>query len=1097
MAIPPVRASDEVQRLQDELQAAQRRLQALADASGSLVGKLEFELRTGDGLVFVSADEVAHQIHGQSLAPLYEMPVLVAFPALRFTDLPTALHDVAVNDTVLGPGSLLGERYLSGSAFNFFAFRLRPGRVVVKFWDSSGALEAQKMAKLSQQQLAVVFSQSPVAISLSRERDGVYVDVNDAWSRLTGLSLRQVTGKSSIDCGFWTDVSHRDAVLNSAREKGRLLDFDLPYTHPDGRSMMLQLNVAHIDIGGTPYFLSYLKDVTADREAQSALLANRQLLRVTNQRIQHQIRLFEAMEDLALVGYWTSGVDPSSLRWSNGMYRLSGFEPGSVMDRATGRSGIHPEDHVKFQEARARVDGSVVEFRWLHPDGRVRWLRSRIQHLSGEGEDAADFGVVQDVTAERQATLALQERLGFIQKMTASLPGLVFQLRKRADGVYEFVYVSETVRTLYRGVTPAEVMQYPLRTLKLHHPDDLQGFIDSIQVSARDITPWSHEYRLRFEDGEVRWLQGQALPEREADGSVLWNGFTTNITQRKVAEEKLRESEARFRSLTALSSDWYWEHDADMRFVRMEGRLMNPQFGASVKSRFGKTRWELGALNMTAQDWADHRALLDARQAFHDLELQDVDDHGNLYWMSLSGEPIFDARGVFTGYRGVGRNITGRKRAEQEIERLAFFDVLTALPNRRLLMDRLQQALTASGRDRSSGALLFIDLDNFKDLNDTQGHETGDQLLKQVAVRLTECVREVDTVARLGGDEFVVMLERLSAEPVEAAAQAEGVGRKILMALNQPYSLAGLQHHSTPSIGITRFHDQQMGMDELLKQADVAMYQAKAAGRNTLRFYDPAMQAVVAARASMESDLRQGLRKNEMVLYYQPVVNELRVVVGAEALVRWHHPQRGLVMPGEFIPLAEQTGLIIPLGEWVLEVACAQLVNWAAQPRTAGLSLAVNVSVRQFRQAEFVSQLMAMLRRTGANPARLKLEITESLLVSDMEDAIEKMRQLQAFGVTFSLDDFGTGYSSLAYLKRLSLEQLKIDRSFVADVPSSASDAAIVQTVLTLGKSLGLTVVAEGVETQAQCDFLLRQDCRLFQGYLFGRPVPLEQLALN
>jgi diguanylate cyclase (GGDEF)-like protein len=325
--------------------------------------------------------------------------------------------------------------------------------------------------------------------------------------------------------------------------------------------------------------------------------------------------------------------------------------------------------------------------------------------------------------------------------------------------------------------------------------------------------------------------------------------------------------------------------------------------------------------------------------------------------MSISGAPIVDAQGQFTGYRGVGRNITARKRAEEKITRLAFFDVLTGLPNRRLLTDRLQQALAVSARDRSAGALLFIDLDNFKDLNDSQGHDVGDLLLKEVATRIEGCVREVDTVARLGGDEFIVMLQSLGADRSQAAAQAEVVGQKILGALNQTYTLRSLEHHSTPSIGITLFEDHHQTVDELLKQADLAMYESKGAGRNTLRFFDPEMQALVAQRTALDSDLRLGLRRGELVLYYQPVVDAHRRITGVEALVRWRHPQKGLVPPMDFIPMAEQSGLILPLGDWVMETACLQLAQWSRHSTTAGLTMAVNVSARQFRRPDFVQRV--------------------------------------------------------------------------------------------------------------------------------------------
>ncbi|WP_405048420.1 putative bifunctional diguanylate cyclase/phosphodiesterase [Rhodoferax sp.] len=439
------------------------------------------------------------------------------------------------------------------------------------------------------------------------------------------------------------------------------------------------------------------------------------------------------------------------------------------------------------------------------------------------------------------------------------------------------------------------------------------------------------------------------------------------------------------------------------------------------------------------------------------------------------------------------RDITERERADAEIRRLAFHDALTMLPNRRLFTDRLQRALTIGARRGYRGALLLIDLDNFKTLNDTLGHDKGDLLLQQVAQRLVASVRESDTVARLGGDEFVVMLEGLSLQATGAAAQAETVGKKILATLNQPYQLAEYQNRSTPSIGIALFFGHQTSIDELLKQADLAMYQSKTAGRNTLSFFDPAMQAIVDDRAALEIDLRAAVQDKQFLLHYQPQIIGGGHLTGAEVLVRWRHPQRGLVSPVEFIPLAEETGLILPLGLWVLETACAQLATWAMQPTTAELYLAVNVSANQLRQADFVDQVLEVLRKTGANPKRLKLELTESLLVSDLENTIAKMLELKAHGVGFSLDDFGTGYSSLSYLKRLPLDQLKIDQGFVRDILTDPNDASIAKMIIALADSLVLTVIAEGVEIEAQRDFLAGLGCHAYQGYLFSRPLPLKE----
>jgi diguanylate cyclase (GGDEF)-like protein/PAS domain S-box-containing protein len=460
-------------------------------------------------------------------------------------------------------------------------------------------------------------------------------------------------------------------------------------------------------------------------------------------------------------------------------------------------------------------------------------------------------------------------------------------------------------------------------------------------------------------------------------------------------------------------------------------------------------------------------------------------------WLHITA--VSDEDGRLTHYVATITDITQRKAAEDQIRQLAFYDPLTGLPNRRMLMDRLQHALASSARNGSCGALLFIDLDHFKNLNDTLGHDKGDLLLQQVAQRLINTVRQEDTVARLGGDEYVVMLEGLDTVREAAALQATTVGSKIVETLNAPYRLAGHEYHSTPSMGLALFSGNEATIDELLKHADLAMYQAKSAGRNGLRFFDPQMQASVTQRAELEADIRQGILVGQFSLHYQPQVDAQGCTIGAEALLRWKHPTRGMVSPAQFIPVAEESGQILSLGSWVLEAACAQLVEWAKTPAMADLTLAVNVSSRQFRQQDFADYVLGLLDYTGANPTRLKLELTESLLAENLDDVITKMSALRARGVGFSLDDFGTGYSSLAYLKSLPLDQLKIDQSFVRDVLDDPNDAAIAKTIVALAHSLGLAVIAEGVETHAQRDFLLENGCSTYQGYLFSRPLPAEQ----
>lgn len=443
---------------------------------------------------------------------------------------------------------------------------------------------------------------------------------------------------------------------------------------------------------------------------------------------------------------------------------------------------------------------------------------------------------------------------------------------------------------------------------------------------------------------------------------------------------------------------------------------------------------------------------------------------------------------------GISTDITEHKRNLEQIHQLAFYDSLTGLPNRRLLQDRLQHALAYHARTGQQGALLFIDLDNFKTLNDTLGHAMGDLLLQQVAQRLRSQIRAEDSLARLGGDEFVLMLERLSTDPSQALIEIDAVGNKLLASLAEPYALLDHEHTSTASIGVALFSDSHSTVEELLKRADLAMYEAKAAGRNALRFFNQQMQTAAMARIRLETDMRHSIAEQHFLLHYQPQVDQHGQLIGAEALVRWQHPQHGLIPPGEFIPVAESTDLILPLGRWILQAACHQLVAWSNDPALAELPLAVNVSARQLHHPNFVADVLAILAQTGANPERLELELTESHLAADIEEMIRRMQQLQSYGVRFSLDDFGTGYSSLGYLKRLPLSRLKIDRCFVRDLLTDANDAAIVRTIVALGQSLDLQVIAEGVETVEQRGALLQSGCLLYQGYLFAKPGPAADL---
>ncbi len=664
------------------------------------------------------------------------------------------------------------------------------------------------------------------------------------------------------------------------------------------------------------------------------------------------------------------------------------------------------------------------------------------------------------------------------------------------------VYVSPRWSRII-GYEPGELDLRGFGWYALVHPDDLSIVHTRTESQAAASTDgqFDVEFRMRHKDGHWVWVQSRGkITEHDESGTpIRFAGTHLDVTQRRLLDDELKqthaavlESEARFRSLTELSSDWYWEQDTEFRFIDFLGNRQRAR--RRVEVAYGQTRWDLAAINLTDADWEVHRQEMLAHRSFHDFEILRRDAAGKDYWISISGIPFYAADGQFAGYRGIGRDITSQKSAQETIRRLAYYDSLTKLPNRQLLMERLSDAVSICKRQHDQSALLFIDLDSFKTLNDTKGHPVGDVLLSQVAGRLKSAVREVDTVARLGGDEFVVILNALSSTLAQAANQARTVGQKMLTALSEPYDLHGLDHRCTSSMGITLFSGADLDLEQIIQRADLAMYQAKADGRNQLRFFDPAMQSAVEQRSALEAALRLGLLRNEFCLHYQPIVDSTRHLIGAEALARWNHPERGLVMPVDFIALAESSGLILQLGAQVLRLACVQLELWGQSECTRQWTLAVNVSARQFRERDFVALVSDTLNATRANPARLKLELTESLLLNDVQDVVIKMHELKHLGVGFSLDDFGTGYSSLSYLKSLPLDQLKIDRGFVRDVLTDPIDAAISISILTLAQALNLSVVAEGVETEGQLQFLLANGCKAFQGYLFGKPQPAEKL---
>ena len=870
-----------------------------------------------------------------------------------------------------------------------------------------------------------------------------------------------------------------------------------------------------------------------------------------------------------------------------------------------------------------------VEVARLLPDGKVQSFLISGQPRLGPPMGVGGYcGVGRDISALRRSEQSFSQQQSLTRELVRRVPGLVFQLRRSPSGWFSFPFASGALIDMFQ-IELADAQVDAAGVFRRLLPVDYVRSRASLDHSGNTLTPWAQSYRVQLPGAQPRWHEANAVPYREPDGSIIWYGFASDVTDRVETEALMQRAHDQMRSRTNLmdatlsslsqgvmmisaSQRVTYYNQPLLELLQLPDSLLarQPQLAEVVEWQFKHVAWspdhtkeslrqmaqldDLGAatcppryvrktgdgrtLEVKTQaldgggwvrTFADVTDYVDAQSAQQRSELHlralfdampdrvwltdprgafimcnppaasafglpalalnggnaaegppsasHLPGHLDTDQRALAGRApvmyeqamplvaggadegvfevvkraVFDPNGEPMGVLGMARDVTERKRAEAQIERLAFYDPLTGLCNRRLFLERLAQALANGSRNHEWGAVCFIDLDNFKDLNDTQGHDQGDLLLQQVSRRLQEAVREQDTVGRLGGDEFVVLLESMGPDGDRAALYANTVGENLLRALTLPYQLLSGPQHNTASIGITLFRDHEDRVEDILKRADLAMYQAKAVGRNTVRFFDPHMQEVVVRRAELERDLRGAVDGNELRLYYQPVVDVAGCTQGFEALVRWQHPLRGLVSPMEFIPVAEQTNLILPIGQWVLRTACARLADWEKDPAKADWTVAVNLSARQLRQADFVATVLTVLQETGVRGSHLKLELTESLLLHDVEDTIAKMTQLARQGIRFSLDDFGTGYSSLSYLKRLPLSVLKIDQSFVRDLLTDPNDAAIARAILQLAQSLDLDVVAEGVETQGQQQLLQVMGCRAFQGYFFGRPAPL------
>ncbi len=862
--------------------------------------------------------------------------------------------------------------------------------------------------------------------------------------------------------------------------------------------------------------------------------------------VQESQGLLLKAQQIAHLGNWRHDLLTGDIFWSDEIFHILGCDPYPPTDEV-GLSWVHPEDRPLLRDALEAPsdvqDEFSREFRIVRTDGAVRWVNLRREKvLDEQGREISRIGTYQDIT-QRKSTEEKLYRLNRELRAISECNQILVRAEDErtlvesicrticTEAGYLMAWVGYSVKDDVTSVNPfawfGNESRYleqlpacsppgersaddPIDTaLKLGIIDGIDDFADDPRAEAWRDAALERGYRssialpLMNETGVVFGVlciyadAPHAFPDEDRRmlaelGEDLAYGITTLRARERHtrAEEQIRIAATAFEAQEGILIT-----DVQQRILRVNGAFCEIT-GYSAQEAIGATPRLLKSSRHDRLFYVDMWKTIEQDGVWQgEIWNRRKNNEEFLAWLNITA--VTDSQGAITHYVGTMTDITERKEAQRQIEHLAFYDLLTDLPNRRLLVDRLHHAMIGSGRSHHFGALLFIDLDNFKILNDTSGHDIGDLLLIEVAKRLRRCVREGDTISRLGGDEFVVMLEDLHELPGEAAAQAKLVGEKVLEHLSEPFLLAEHMHHSTSSIGIALFSGHEGGVDDLLKHADIAMYQAKMAGRNTLRFFDPEMQASLAARARIESALHVGIQQREFILYYQAQNHSQRGIIGAEALLRWRNPQQGLVLPNEFISLAEESGLILPIGQWVLVHACRQLARWAENPRFRELNLAVNVSEVQFRQKDFVMQVEQTLARTGAPARRLKLELTESLVIGDIQYAIEKMCELKALGVGFAMDDFGTGYSSLSYLTRLPLDEIKIDRSFILNLPDNPNDAVVVQTIINLADSLGLKIIAEGVETQEQKLFLYEHGCPVFQGYLFSTPMEIGPFETN
>ncbi len=962
-----------------------------------------------------------------------------------------------------------------------------------------------RQAEDSEKLYEFVFRHAPDIFLMVSTTTGKILDCNLAAETQFRGSRAELVGKTTLDIspeyqpnGMRSLSFGNQLIQRALHEDG--LSFEWLHTRLDGSALPVEVCLTVIPYQGGEAFFCTLRDITRRREMEAQLRDSEARFRT----------LFSESPD----PYCIMELEGGRISECNvAMERLLGGTHAQVIGKTP--DVLSPP----FQpDGLASLAGAQLKIEAVLRDGRHRfdWVHRRF-----DGSDfMAEVTVALCHYADRQVMFVawrdISDRVQIERALRDSERVLNAAQAIAHVGSWDWEIASDKLTwsaECYRifGLAQHTPMSYP-KFLQFVHADDRLGVERAVAQALAQRAEYYVEHRIELACGERRYLEERGTVECDATGQPLrMVGTVLDITTRKLLADKLAAHQEKLEQLVAQrtrelqdanqalqiaaaafdAQEGIMITDAQERILRVN-RAFEELTGFTAGEIIGKTPRILKSGRHDAPFYAAMWEQI-LRNGFWKGELWERRKSGEIYPKLLSITAIKNAQGVTTHYVSTQSDISASKAAEETIRQQAFHDPLTHLPNRRLLLERLAQALSSCAQTGRNGALLFIDLDHFKNLNDTLGHDVGDQLLIQVAQRIVSCVRSVDTVARLGGDEFIVLLTELDRRAIDAATEAKWVGRKILDRLNQNYELVGHEYLCSASIGVALFSERSRAGDELLKQADIAMYQVKTSGRNGISFFDPDMQSAINQRFQLERELRKAIARDQLRLHYQIQLDAQQVPIGAEALIRWHHPERGLILPGQFIPFAEESSLILSLGAWVLEAACQQLANWQLDEHLRHLQLSINVSAQQFKTPDFLDTVKRTVRAYAIDSTRLKLELTESVILQDVEQVIAKMSALRALGIGLSLDDFGTGYSSLSYLKRLPINQLKIDQSFVRDIASDPNDAILVKTIIDLAGNFALEVIAEGVETAQQLAFLQANGCTTYQGYLFGKPQPIEQ----